>query len=181
MTGIALGTLTAPALVAVLGAQGAFIAAGCFLPLTAVVCYGMLRRLDEGAAVPADVLALLMQVPILAVLAPRIVERMARDAVAEQVAEGKTIVRQGDVGTQFYCIASGRVSVDIDGSKIRHLGPGDWFGEIALLRDVPRTASVTALTDVSLWKVDHESFLASVTAVPRSVELAETHIRDDYV
>ena len=78
-------------------------------------------------------------------------------------------------------IASGRVSVDIDGSEIRQLGPGGWFGEIALLRDVPRTASVTALTDVSLWGVDRESFLASVTAVSRSVELADTHIRDKYV
>ena len=90
-------------------------------------------------------------------------------------------MRQGDVGTLFYCLASGRVAVDIDGVEIRELGPGDWFGEIALLRDVPRTASVTALTDVSLWTVDRDSFLASVTIVRRSVEVAERRIRDDYV
>ena len=181
MTGIALGTLAAPVLVALVGAQGAFLAAGSFLPLTALASYAVLRRLDAGAAVPVDVLELLMQVPTLAVLAPRIVERMARDAVAVHVPTGKSVVRQGDVGTRFYVIGTGRVSVDIDGSEIRELGPGGWFGEIALLRDVPRTASVTALTDVSLWGLDRESFLASVTAVSRSVELADTHIRDKYV
>ena len=181
MTGIALGTLAAPVLVGLLGPQGAFLAAGCFLPLAALASYAVLRRLDAGAAVPVDVLELLMQVPTLSVLAPRIVERMARDAVAVQVPTGKSVVRQGDVGTRFFVIATGRVSVDIDGSEIRELGPGGWFGEIALLRDVPRTASVTALTDVSLWGVDRESFLASVTAVSRSVELADTHIRDKYV
>ena len=181
MTGIALGTLAAPALVGLVGARGAFVAAGCFLPLIAVASYGLLRRLDERSTVPVDVLALLMRVPILAVLAPRIVERMALDAVAEQVPAGESVVRQGDVGTRFYVIASGRVSVDIAGAEIRELEAGEWFGEIALLRDVPRTASVTALTDVELWGVDRDSFLASVTAVGRSVEIADSHIRDKYV
>jgi CRP-like cAMP-binding protein len=91
------------------------------------------------------------------------------------------VVRQGDVGTLFCCLASGRLAVDIDGDEIRELGPGDWFGEIALLRDVPRTASVTALTDVSLWTVERDFFLASLTTVRRSVEAAERRIRDDYV
>ena len=181
MTGIALGTLAAPTLVGLVGARGAFVAAGCFLPLVAVASYGILRRLDSTSTVPVDVLALLMRVPILAVLAPRIVERMALDAVAEQVPAGASVVRQGEVGTLFYVIESGRVSVDISGAAIRELEAGEWFGEIALLRDVPRTASVTALTDVVLWGVDRDSFLASVTAVGQSVEIAESHIRDKYV
>ncbi len=75
MIGIALGTLAAPALVGLFGAQGAFLAAGCFLPLAALASYTVLRRLDAGTAVPVDVLELLMKVPTLAVLAPRIVER----------------------------------------------------------------------------------------------------------
>jgi len=77
MTGLALGTLAAPILVGLVGPQDAFIAAGCFLPLTAVTSYAALRRLDGGAAVPMEVLALLTGVPFLAVLAPRLVERMA--------------------------------------------------------------------------------------------------------
>jgi hypothetical protein len=181
MTAIALGTLTAPALVGLVGASAAFLAAGCFLPITAVASYRVLRRLDAEATVPADVLALLMPIPVFAVLAPRLVERLARDAVAEQVTAGECVVRQGDAGACFYVIASGVVRVDIDGTQVRELGPGDWFGEIALLRDVPRTASVTATTDVSLWKVDRDSFLTAVTSVRRSLELADTHIRDKYV
>ena len=181
MTAIALGTLAAPALVGLLGASAAFLAAGCFLPIMAAASYGVLRRLDAEATVPADVLALLRPIPILAVLAPRIVERLARDAVAEQVSAGDHVVRQGDPGTRFYVIETGVVRVDIDGRQIRELGPGDWFGEIALLRDVPRTASIEAATDVSLWAVDRDSFLTAVTAVRRSLELADTHIRDKYV
>jgi hypothetical protein len=181
MTAIALGTLAAPALVGLLGAQAAFLVAGCFLPATAVASYGVLRRLDAEATVPADVLALLMPIPVFAVLAPRVVERLARDAVAEEVRAGECVVRQGDAGTRFYVIASGTVRVDIDGAQVRELRAGDWFGEIALLRSVPRTATITATTEVSLWGVDRDSFLTAVTAVRRSLELADTHIRDKYV
>jgi hypothetical protein len=181
MTGIALGTLAAPALVNTVGADVAFLVAGCLLPLTALASYRSLRRLDAGTDVPRDVLALLMRVPILAVLPSRIVERLARDAVRREVPAGADIVRQGDVGTRFYVIASGRVRVDIDGARVRELGEGDWFGEIALLRDVPRTASVSALTDVTLWSLDRESFLHSVTAATGSSDVADTYIRDNYV
>lgn len=181
MTGLALGTLAAPVLVGLVGPQNAFIAAGCFLPLTAVASYRALRRLDVGAAVPADVLALLTRVPFLAVLAPRLVERMARDAIAEQAQMGEVLIREGDVGTRFYVVASGRASVSVAGSRVREIGSGDWVGEVALLRAVPRTATVTALTDVSLWVVERESFLASMMALPHAVELADTHIHANYV
>jgi hypothetical protein len=180
MTGLAVGSLASPVLVAAVGARGAFLVAGCFLPAISLASYGMLRRLDLDAAVPVDVLALLMRVPTLAVLAPRVVERMARDAVAETAGAGQVVVLKGDLGHRFYVIASGRLAVDIDGAFVRELGPGEWFGEIALLRDAPRTATVTALDEVSLWAVGRESFLASVTTVSRSVEIAETHIRDTY-
>ena len=181
LTGIAAGTLAAPVLVALLGTQGAFIVAGCLMPVTVLASFPMLRRLDAATTVPMDVLALLMRVSALSVLAPRIVERLARDADAELIPAGRQVVQQGDTGTRFYVIASGRASVDIDGSPVRELGCGDWFGEIALLRDVPRTASVKALTDLSLWALDRRSFLSSLMAAPRAVELAEEHIREKYV
>ncbi len=180
MIGIALGTLAAPFLVDSVGAQAAFVVAGCFLPLTALVSYRSLRRLDAGSAVPLEVLALLERVPILAVLPARILERLARDATEQEAPAGADIVRQGDVGARFYVIASGRARVDIDGTEIRELGPGDWFGEIALLRDVPRTASVTALTAVTLWGLDRESFLPSVAATSSAVEMADSYGRDHY-
>ena len=181
MTGTAVGTLAAPLLVASIGTQGAFIVAGCLLPVTVLVSFPKLRRLDAATTVPVEVLALLMQVRPLSVLAPRLLERLARDAVAELVPAGRLVVQQGDTGTRFYIIASGRVAVDIDGSFVRELGSGDWFGEIALLRDVPRTASVTSLTDLSLWVLDRRSFLTAVTGAPYAVELADEHIRERYV
>jgi len=181
MVGLALGTLAAPLLVLLVGAQGAFVAAACLLPLVALVSYRSLRRLDSATSIPADVVALLTRVPILAVLTPRVVERLARDALAEQVPAGEVVVRQGEVGTRFYVIASGHVRVDIDGSDIRELGPGDWFGEIALLRDMPRTATVTALSGTQVWGIDRESFLTSVLPLTHAVALADTHIRDTYV
>jgi hypothetical protein len=180
MIGIALGTLAAPFLVDSVGARAAFVVAGCFLPLTALVSYRSLRRLDAGSAVPLDVLALLERVPILAVLPARILERLARDATEQEAPAGADIVRQGDAGARLYVIASGRARVDIDGTEIRELGPGDWFGEIALLRDVPRTASVTALTAVTLRGLDRESFLPSVAATSSAVEMADSYGRDHY-
>jgi CRP-like cAMP-binding protein len=72
------------------------------------------------------------------------------------------------------------VTVTRGTDNIRELGPGAWFGELALLRDVPRTASVTALTGVSLWTVERVTFLASVAAAPASMELAESHAREHY-
>ena len=68
----------------------------------------------------------------------------------------------------------------IDGAEIRLLGVGGWFGEIALLRDVPRTATVSALTDVALWVLDRDSFLSSVGAAPDAVETAGTYGRANY-
>jgi hypothetical protein len=113
MTGIGVGTLAAPVLVAAVGPRVAFVLAGSFLPAVALASYAMLRRLDAGAAVPVEVLTLLMRVPILAVLAPRIVERLARDAVREEVAAGDVVVRTGDLGSRFYVIESGRVDVSL--------------------------------------------------------------------
>ena len=180
MAGLAFGTLMAPVLVSLVGTRGAFLAAGLFLPVVALLTYGTLRRLDSEATVPADVLALLLKVPIFAVLAPRIVERMAREATRERVAAGAVVVTEGQPGQHFYVIESGHTEVTRSGEHIRDLSDGDWFGEIALLRDVPRTATVTAVDDVVAWSINRDSFLASVAGVESSVDAATAHARDHY-
>ncbi len=180
MLGLAVGALAAPLLVSAVGAHVSFVVAGAFLPVVAIAATSRLRRLDAEAVVPPDVLALLRDVPILAVLAPRIVERMARDCVPVVKPAGAVVVRTGADGDLFYVIDSGTVVVTMDGELIRELGPGGWFGELALLRDVPRTATVTARTEVTLWALDRHSFLTAVHAVPQSREIAETHASDHY-
>ena len=178
MAAFALGSLAAPLLVEAVGPRRAFAIAGAFLPVVALLAYPRLRRLDAAAQVPADVLRLLLDVPLLAVLPPRVVERLALDADPVAAQPGEAVVTENDVGDRFYVIGEGRVAVTREDRLLRELGPGDWFGELALLRDVPRTATVTAETAVSLWAVRRDTFLAAVGAGTRSREVADEHARD---
>jgi MFS family permease len=181
MAGFAAGSLAAPLLVATAGPRGAFLAAGLFLPVVTVGSWHLVRRLDAQASVPADVLKLLLEVPIFSVLAPRIVERMAREAAPVTVPEAARLITEGEPGDRFYVIADGQVAVTRDGQRLRELGPGDWLGELALLRDVPRTASVDTLTHVDLWALERDSFLSAVAYSPASVQVADDHASDHYL
>jgi Cyclic nucleotide-binding domain len=180
MAGYAAGSLAAPLLVVSVGKRGAFVAAGLFLPAVAIASWTSLRKLDRLAVVPGEVLTLLMGVPILSVLAPRLVERMARDAVAVTVADGASVIVEGDPGDRFYVVADGRLAVRKGGVALRELGAGDWFGELALLRDVPRTASVISVDDVALWALERDHFLAAVAFSPDAVQAADEHARGRY-
>jgi len=168
MAGFAAGSLAAPLLVETAGPKGAFVAAGLLLPVVTIGCWSLLRRLDADAAVPLDVLRLLLGVPSFSVVAPRIAERMAREALAVSAPRDTTLITEGEHGDRFYVIAAGQVLVTRAGQPLRHLGPGDWFGELALLRDVPRTASVVCTSDVTLWAVDRHTFLTAVSYSPES-------------
>ncbi len=178
MAALALGSLAAPLLVVAFGPRGAFAVAGALLPVICLMAYPRLRRLDGAAQVPDDVLRLLLDVPLLAVLPPRVVERLALDADRVVATPGEAIVAEGDPGDRFFVIEQGRVEVTRDHRLLRMLGPGDWFGELALLRDVPRTATVTAESAVSMWAVERDTFLAAVGAETRSREVADRHARD---
>ncbi len=180
MTGYALGSLAAPLLVALSGPRGAFVAAGACLPVVAVLLLRSIVRLDRQTSVPEDVVALLAGVPSLRLLAPRVLERLAIDAVRVDVPAGSVLVTEGDAGELFYVVESGDLEVAVHGDVVRTLGPGQWFGELALLRSSPRTATVTAVTACRLWTIGRESFLGAVGRSAEARGAAEDHARTTY-
>jgi CRP-like cAMP-binding protein len=123
-------------------------------------------------------------VPFLAALSPPALERLSQSARWVEAQAGEVVVRQGDVGEGFYVIAEGQMSVVVDGVLRAHrLGPGTGFGEIALLRDVPRTATVTAIVPCRLVRVERADFLASITGSTDgrliAAQVAAAHIDSD--
>jgi CRP-like cAMP-binding protein len=159
----------------------AFVVAGAFLPTVAIAGWWRLARLDASAEVPADRLALLARVPMLSVLAPRVVERLAVFSGVEQDPADVAVVTEGETGDLFYVVRSGEVVVTHGTDEIRRLGPGDWFGELALLHaDARRTATVTALRPVSLLTVDRRTFLTALAGTPRAVAAADDYAHDHY-
>jgi CRP-like cAMP-binding protein len=132
-----------------------------------------LNAIDQAAKVPVERLEVLRANPIFAPLPPGTLEQLA-DALEEvDAAAGEEIVRQGEPGDRFYLIKSGALDVQIDGKLVQTLDPGDSFGEIALLRDLPRTATVKARTDAVLYALDQRQFLAAVTGFGPSLSAAE--------
>ncbi|MFL5957042.1 MAG: MFS transporter, partial [Solirubrobacterales bacterium] len=144
---VALGSFVAPLLVDWLGARGALVVAGALLPVLVVPAWPRLTAIDRAARVPEGQLELLRGNAIFAPLPASTLEQLA-DRMAEVRAQaGEQIVRQGEPGDLFYVIEEGTVEVAVDGQPAHELGRGESFGEIALLRNVPRTATVTARTD----------------------------------
>jgi len=169
---IAVGGLLAPVAVDVLGERGALIAAGALLPIVVLCTLVPLRALDAAAGPPVQVLDLLRALPIFAPLSQPVLERLAFDADLVERPAGE-IFAQGDPGDRFYVIADGTVAVTVDGVHVRTETRGDAFGEIALLRDTPRTATVTATTPVTLYALGRDAFITAVTGHPASAEAAE--------
>ena len=173
---LGLGAIVAPALIAGIGTRGALAATGVFLPVLAVLAARPLRRLDETVAEAPGNLQLLRSIPIFRPLPPATLEQLTHELVPLHVPAGQEIIRQGAHGDRFYIVASGEVEVRVDGQPSGTLHPGDHFGEIALLQDVPRTATVTALTDVDLLALERDEFISAVTGHPESAEAAHAVI-----
>ena len=179
----AAGAALGPLLVLLVGPRGALVVAGVLLPIATILARPSLARLDARAVVPGPVFALLRMVPFMAGLPLRTVEQMARNAEVVSVPAGSVVIEQGEVGDRYYVIEAGAAEVVIDGQRAAELREGAGFGEIALLRDIPRTATIVATSPLQLVAVDRESFLTAVTGVPRAHEaahrLADEHLDAD--
>ena len=171
-----IGSALAPALASLLGIPGALVAAGSVLPVLAILRWRTLARFEAGKVVPDRAFALLRGVPIFAPLPVASIETLALRLRPVVVPAGATVITQGEVGDRFYVIDEGEVEVLVDGKPRRTEAAGDFFGEIALLRSVPRTATVRALTATRLLALESSEFIAAVTGHPRSIHSADAVI-----
>ena len=163
MGGVALGSIAAPVLVDGIGARAAFVAVGSILPLLALVTYSRLAEIDDSVA-PAPALSLIERVPMFAPLSVCVKERVAANLVPLSVPAGELVIRAGDVGDRFYIVGDGELEIFAEGFH-RTARRADYFGEIALLREVPRTATVRATVDSDVYALQRDDFLEAVTGV----------------
>jgi CRP-like cAMP-binding protein len=129
----------------------------------ALIAVRALRRVDKSVKVPVVEIALLRSLPLFAPLPAPAIEGLAHALEPASIPDGAVMVRQGDVGDRFYVIAHGQVEVTRDGTHVADLGRGEFFGEIALLTNVPRTATVTARSDVIAYALQKDAFVTAVT------------------
>jgi MFS family permease len=171
---LGLGAIVAPAIVNLVGIRWALAASGGFLVVLVALFWPRLARIDATAKppVPAE-LRILASVPIFTPLPGTSLEHLAARLVPLRLEPGTMIVREGDAGDRFYIVAEGTVEISEGGFPLSELSAGGYFGEIALLRDVPRTATVSSKTSVVLYALDREDFLAAVTSHAPSAEAAE--------
>jgi MFS family permease len=158
---MSVGAVAAPFLVRVLGLRGSLLLVGALGAVVALACLPRMRGLDEKLASPAG-LDRLQALPLFSPLGRATLESLAHALKQVQVPAGEAVVREGDAADKFFVIDSGLVEVTQQERFLRREGPGEFFGEIGLLRDVPRTATVVAVEDTVLWTLDRRSFLDAV-------------------
>jgi MFS family permease len=178
MAGLAVGLAVIPALFALIGVRATFVVAGAFLPVLFLLLSRRLAEVDASATVSETRLALLRSLPIFAPLPAPAIERVASRLIPIEATAGTPIVRQGEPGDRFYIISDGEVTVSRDGHDVASLGGGGFFGEIALLRDALRNATVTARTRVRLYALERDDFLEVVTGHKQSAEAADAVTRE---
>jgi MFS family permease len=170
---VGLGAIVAPLAINAVGIRWALVLTGALLPLSAGLTWRRITSLDADVIAPTHELALLRSMPLFKPLPASTIDQLASSLIPVRADAGTEIIHEGDHGDRFYVIESGEVDVSAGGKRVGTLGPGDHFGEIALLRDVPRTATVTAKGPVSVYALERDEFLSAVTGHPASAEAAD--------
>jgi MFS family permease len=178
LVAMALGSLCAILLDELLGTRVALIVAGAMMPVFVVLCWAPLRSYEVGAPVAEVPYRLLRHNSIFEPLPIATVERLSHDLTPIDFEAGVDVIVQGEQGDRFYLIESGQVEVFEHGEFRRHEGPGESFGEIALLHQVPRTATVRTTEPTRLLELEREQFLVAVTGHRRSSQVAQGVVSD---
>lgn len=163
MGGVALGSLAAPLLVELAGARAALLVVGALLPALTLASWRQLREIDRSVSAPVEGLEVVSHVEMFAPLSLAAKEHIASRLMPVEAARGHVVMREGEAGDRFYVVIAGELSVRANGVDAT-MREGDSFGEIALLRDVARTATVTAVTDARLAALERRDFLAAMGA-----------------
>jgi len=172
--GVAGGAFAAPVLITALGIRNALEAAGAIAPAGVLVCWRALRVLDHRMRARDVDVALLQRIAMLHPLPQATIEQLAARLTRVQLPAGASVFEQGDEGDGFYVIERGRADVVLDRQSIRVLGPGECFGEIELVRDCARMASVRATTALTLRMLNRAVFVAAVAATRQADESSTT-------
>ena len=158
------GAFVAPILVSRLGLRPVLVLVGAILPLLALTLSGRFRKIDEHSEPAPELLSLFSNIALFAPLPPTTIEKISARCSVTDLPAGTVIISEGDHGDRFYAIVRGQVEVRRGSVAQCTFGPGDHFGEIALLRDVNRTATVVALSDVCLAVLGTTEFLDALTS-----------------
>jgi MFS family permease len=185
LVSVGVGAAAAALLVDLLGVRGALVAVGALMPVMILLRRSRLSRLEAGAPVPGREYGLLRHNRIFAPLPVATTERLARNLIEVRPRDGAEVISQDDVGDRYYLIAEGQLDAFENGVYQGTMVPGEGFGEIALLREIPRTATVRAHAGAVLLALEREAFIEAVTGLPHSrlaaESLADERLGDDPV
>jgi hypothetical protein len=173
---VATGAVVAPALIAAIGIRWSLAAAGLLLPLLAARLATAQRDRRRSRRARTEERALLERVPILSSLPPLVLEQLATHLRRVELPAHATVFEQGESGDRFYIAAAGTLQLTVDGRAVRTLGPGDFFGEIALLRSEPRTGTIVTTAPTTLYALEGDDFVAAVTGHPPSLAAADAAV-----
>jgi MFS family permease len=173
MVGMGSGSLLAPVLIDLLGIRASLLVVGAGLSVVAVAYLAPFATIDREMPPPRPEAALLRQVSVLAPLPIVVIEQLAAAAEQHQYADGDVVTREGEPGDRFFVVTTGSAKVSVAGEPRPTLGPGEGFGEIALLHDIPRTATVTAAGPLEVLALVRDRFLTAVSGNQVSAEQAE--------
>jgi MFS family permease len=182
-SGLALGAVLVRVAIAVGGLKAALFAPAIMALILVPGVWRQLRKIDSSATVPQVEIQLLRSISIFAALPAPSLEGIARDLKPLKVSQGTVVIKEGDLGDSYYAVAEGELAISREGQFLQVVSRGDGFGEIALVRDVPRQATVTAATDASLYTLHKEPFVLAVTGHATTISavgaLIARHLGDD--